>query len=331
MADWQALAEIFSLGRVLSIPGYVARGAMGEVWRFETSAGRWAVKWQFPWAPAAPRPADVALQRAAARAGIPLPRPVTTADGAAVVPVGGRSARVYEWADLGPPLTVPVAPGTAAEAGRLLGLLHGLRLIPAEPPDPWYTDIQPDSYWPGLAARGAAAGAPWAAGLAAAREVIAGLGAQVVPPAGQPLLACHRDFNPDNVLPAAADGRLTVLDWENSGPLSPARELGYAVFAWCTGDGRFDPAAADALVASYAQAAGTTPDLGADLFATAIATHLNVLHVMAEQWLAEPAHRGYTEVLIRDMLTSYLGDLRAVTGPGPPVWPVAVSPPRLAH
>src|ERR1700734_571283 len=61
MADWQALAEIFSLGRVLSIPGYVARGAMGEVWRFETSAGRWAVKWQFPWAPAEPRPRDVAV------------------------------------------------------------------------------------------------------------------------------------------------------------------------------------------------------------------------------------------------------------------------------
>jgi Ser/Thr protein kinase RdoA (MazF antagonist) len=262
----------------------------------------------------------VALQRAAARAGIPLPLPVTTADDVAVVQVGGRSARVYEWADLGPPLTVPVPPGTAAEAGRLLGLLHGLGRIPADPPDAWYTEIKPDAYWPELAARGAAAGAPWASDLAAAREVIAELGAQVVPPAGQPLLACHRDFNPDNVLPAAPDGRLMVLDWENSGLLSPVRELGYAIFAWCTGDSRFDPAAADALVASYAQAAGTVPDLGEDLFATAIATHLNVLHVMAEQWLADPARRDYTESLISDLLTSYLGDLQAVTGPGAD-WP----------
>ena len=120
MTDWQALADMFSLGRSRGIPGYVARGAMGEVWRFETSGGSWAVKWQFPWAPAEPHPHDVAVQRAAATAGIPLPRPVTTADDAAIVQLGGRSARVYEWADLGPPLAVPVAPETAAEAGRLL-------------------------------------------------------------------------------------------------------------------------------------------------------------------------------------------------------------------
>ncbi len=255
--------------------------------------------------------------------GIPLPRPVTTADDAAVVQVGGRSARVYEWADLGPPLTVPVAPETAAEAGLLLGLLHGLRLAPAEPPDPWYTEIKPDSYWPDLIARAAAAGAPWTAPLAAARDMIAGLGGQVVAPAGQPLLTCHRDFNPDNVLPAAADGRLMVLDWENSGPLSPARELGYAVCTWCAGDGQFDRAAADALLASYARAAGSAPELGPDLFATAIATHLNVLHVMAEQWLAEPVHREYTERFITNLLASDLGDLTAVAGPGTAAWPAA--------
>lgn len=331
MADWQALADIFSLGRVRGIPGYVARGAMGEVWRFETSAGRWAVKWQFPWAAAPPLPADVAVQRAAAGAGIPLPRPALTADGAAVVLVAGRPARVYEWADLGPPLAVPVSPVTAAEAGRLLGLLHGLRLAPAGPADPWYTEIKPGSYWPDLTARGFAAGAPWVAPLAAASGVIAGLGDQVVAPAGQPLLTCHLDFNPDNVLPAAADGRLWVLDWENSGPLSPARELGYAVATWCAGGGRFDRAAADALLAGYARAAGTVPDLGPDLFSTAIATHLNVLHVMAEQWLAEPDQRGYTEAFIMNVLTRDLGDLSAVAGPGAVAWPAAGREPRLAH
>ncbi len=323
MTDWQALADIFSLGRVRGIPGYVARGAMGEVWRLETSAGRWAAKWQFPWAPAQPRPPDVAVQRAAAAAGIPLPLPVTTPEDAAVVQLGGRFARVYEWVDLGPPLTVPVSPATAAEAGRLLGLLHGLRLAPAGPPDPWFTEIKPDSYWPDVIGRGAAAGAPWAAPLAAARDVIAGLGSHVVAPAGQPLLTCHRDFNPDNVLPAAADGRLLVLDWENSGPLSPVRELGYAIFTWCTGGGHFDRAAADALLAGYALAAGAAPELGPDLFCTAIATHLNVLHVMAEQWLAEPVHRGYTQQFITDLLASDLGDLAAVAGPGAAAWPAA--------
>jgi Ser/Thr protein kinase RdoA (MazF antagonist) len=331
MTDWQALADIFSLGRVCGIPGYVARGAMGEVWRFETSAGRWAVKWQFPWVDTEPRPADLAVQRAAAAAGIPLPRPVTTPDDDAVVPVGGRSARVYEWADLGPPLAVPVAPETAAEAGRLLGRLHGLRLAPAGPPDPWYSEIKPDSYWPDLIARGAAAGAPWTAPLAAARDLIADLGGRVVGPAGQPPVTCHRDFNPDNVLPAAADGRLVVLDWENSGPLSPVRELGYAICTWCAGQGRFDRTAADALLASYTDAAGSVPELGPDLFTTAIATHLNVLHVMAEQWLAEPGQRGYTERFITGLLASDLGDVAAAAGPGAAAWPAAGRESRLAH
>ena len=153
----------------------------------------------------------------------------------------------------------------------------------------------------------------------------------MVAPAGQPLLTCHRDFNPDNVLPAAADGRLMVLDWENSGPLSPVRELGYAVCTWCAGDGRFDRAAADALLASYTDAAGSVPELGPDLFTTAIATHLNVLHVMAEQWLAEPVHREYTERFITDLLASDLGDVAAVAGPGAAAWPAAGREPRLAH
>src|SRR5215472_17551509 len=171
-ADWQAVAAIFSLGPVLGIPGYVARGAMGEVWQLETSSGRWAVKWLFPWVPADPRPADVAFQLAAAAAGIPLPCPVLTADGAAVAAAGGQPVRVYEWVDLGPPLATPVPPATAAEVGRLLGTLHALGLEAGEPEDSWYTRVQPDDYWDGLIARATAAGAPWAGQLAAARELI---------------------------------------------------------------------------------------------------------------------------------------------------------------
>ena len=338
---WQALAELFGLGRIDVSPVYVTRGAMGEVWRLETATGRWAVKWQFPWVAADPRPADLAVQRAAAAAGIPLPRPATTPDDTAVVQLDGRAARLYEWADLGPPLAVPVPPARAAEAGRLLGLLHGLRLPPAGPPDPWYTEIKPDSYWPDLIARAVAARAPWAARLAAAADLISGLGARVGGPAGPPLLTCHRDFNPDNVRPAAADGALLVLDWENSGPLSPARELGYAICTWCAGGGRFDRAAADALLAGYTLAAGAAPALGPDLFGTAIATHLNVLHVMAEQWLADPGHRGYTGQFIASLLERDLADVDAVAGPrapawpdgGPraPAWPAAGRPGRLAH
>jgi Ser/Thr protein kinase RdoA (MazF antagonist) len=102
-AGWAELTERLRLGTVLAAPAHVARGAMGEVWRLDTSQGRWAVKWQFPWAPAEPSPADVGVQRAAAASGIPLPLPVLTPAGEAVVQAGGQHARVYEWAELGRP------------------------------------------------------------------------------------------------------------------------------------------------------------------------------------------------------------------------------------
>jgi Ser/Thr protein kinase RdoA (MazF antagonist) len=308
-ADWQALGREFGLGQAIRAPARVARGAMGEVWRLETTAGCWAVKWQFPWAPADSRPADVAVQLAAADAGIPLPLPVTTPAGIAVVAVRGRHARVYHWIDLGEPLSPPVSPAAAAEAGRLLGLLHGLALASAVPVDPWYTEIPQQAEWTVLADRAAAAGAPWAAELTAARDLIEELAGLVVPPAGRAPVVCHRDFNPDNVLPAAPGGRLTVLDWENSGPLSPDRELGYALFTWCAGRGHFDLGAAGPMVASYARAAGREPELGPDLFATAAATHLNILHVMAGQWLTEPAHRTYAQDAIEGLLKNDLNDL----------------------
>jgi Ser/Thr protein kinase RdoA (MazF antagonist) len=310
-ADWAALAERFALGAPRAVPGYVTRGAMGEIWRLDTAGGRWAVKWQFPWAPTDPRPPDLAVQAAAAQAGIPLPRPVTTPAGDAVVPVEGRHARVYEWVDTGPPLATPADPDTAAQAGRLLGALHGLALPGGGPIDPWYTTPPAGPAWDDLAGRAAAAGAPWAAGLAAAQPVIADLAALAATPTDGPLIVCHRDFSPDNVLPGP-EGRLVVLDWENAGPLPPGRELGAATLAWCGGDGEasFDATAAAALVGGYAAVAGHRPWVDHDCFGTAAAVHLNFLHGMAAQALDDPQHRRFAERQLADLLGGGLDGLR---------------------
>ncbi len=316
-ARWHALADSFGLGPVRGRPAYVARGAMGEIWQLKTTTGRWAVKWQFEWSPHDARPFDVQVQLTAAAAGIPLPLPALTPDGAAVVQVGGRHARVYQWVDLGRPLCPPVGAAAAAEAGRLLGLLHSLAITCDEPADPWYTEVPPAGYWAGLADRAVAAGAAWAPRLAAARGLIAELSALVLPPSSRPPIVCHRDFHPENVLPAAADGRLVVLDWENAGPLDPERELGYVLFAWSCGGGRFDPAAARALVAAYASASGSAPLLGADLLATAIAVTVNFLGSMAEQALDDPAHRDYAEEALAGLLDHDLDDVLRVARLGP--------------
>jgi Ser/Thr protein kinase RdoA (MazF antagonist) len=319
--DWHELAERFGLGQVLGTGGtggtgsYVTRGAMGEIWRLATSRGIWAVKWQFGWAPAPPHPADVPVQLAAAAAGIPLPRPVLTPAGEAVAQAGERHARVYEWVDLAPVTGVPAPGPVAAEAGRLLGVLHKLALRASEPDDPWYSRAPSAADWAALAERAGAAGMSWAGGLAAARDLIAGLTTRAAgpQPSGQ-RITCHRDFNPDNVIPAAAGGRpagghLVVLDWEECGPLDPSQELGYALFAWCTGQGQISTSAMTALLGGYTAALGERPRLSPAMFTTAIAVHLNFLHVMAAQAIEDPDHRDFAEQQVTGLLDHDLAGL----------------------
>jgi aminoglycoside phosphotransferase (APT) family kinase protein len=309
-AGWRELAGRFGLGEVLGSPGYVTRGAMGEIWRLDTSGGSFAVKWQFPWAPAGPRPADVPVQLAAAAAGIPLPRPVLTPDGAAVARAGGQRARVYEWADLAGPVALPAADPTAAEAGRLLGVLHGLGLSSDEADDPWYEQVPPVRGWAGLADQATAAGLDWARRLAGAQDLIAGLSARAAAPRHPgPRIVCHRDFNPDNVLPARSGAHLVVLDWENAGPLDPGWELGYALFAWSAGDGQVSASAMTALLDGYATASGRRPAIRPGMFVTAIAAHLNFLWAMAEQAINEPEHRDFAAGQIAGLLGHDLADL----------------------
>jgi aminoglycoside phosphotransferase (APT) family kinase protein len=313
-ADWDTLAERFGLGPPRGTPRYVTRGAMGEIWRLETGLGRWAVKWLYPWSPDDPRPADLPVQQAAARAGLPLPRPVTTADGDGVIQVGGRPARVYAWADLDPQLSAPVPVRAAAEAGRLLGLLHALALPADGPADPWYTDPPEPASWPDLIARAQRAGAPWAGDLAAAQPLIADLTARTGPQDG-PLITCHRDYHPGNVFPRTGREReLIVLDWENCGPLDPRREFAEAVLEWCYGHGpgrtaddqAFDADAARALAAGYSRAAAAQPRLDESCFGTSIAARVNLLAVMADQALADPQHRAFAEERVTWLLRTEL-------------------------
>ena len=296
-----AIAGAFALGEPRGEPAFVARGAMGELWRVETSDGRrWAVKALFDWAPEDPFPPDVAFQRAAAGLGIHLPAPRVAPDGRAVV----DRTRVYEWVDLAPPLPRPVDAATVAEVGGVLGRLHALALAPApgDEVDEWYVTAPSRSDLAALAERAAGAGRPWAAALARHLPELGDLSDLVAgaPPLEGDVIVCHRDLTPDNAFRPAGGGPLLVLDWENAGPMSAEAELAMTVADWAPED----PAP---LLRAYAEAGGTATIRGASSFVTSVATTLNYLGVLVDQSVEDDGHRAFADRLLEARLAVGFG------------------------
>lgn len=305
------IADTYSLGAVVDAPTYVARGAMGEIWRVSTARGAWAVKVLFEWDPPPSVPADIPVQEAAARAGVRLPRPVLTSSGDAVCAVGPLRVRVYEWFDLAPAVDVPVGAERAGEVGRILGTIHALELPVSGPVDPWYTSAPSPSAWTTLVTQATEADAPWMRSLAAQAPLLCELGEFVANAKSGAAIVCHRDFGPDNVLPLLVGSELSVLDWENAGPLHPEGELASALLSWTAGGGHLSSEAAVALLSGYSEARGIEPALTRASFNVAAATQLNFLKVMADQALVESRHRGFAVEMVEGLLGGSFVRLRA--------------------
>jgi aminoglycoside phosphotransferase (APT) family kinase protein len=125
------------------------------------------------------------------------------------------------------------------------------RVAPAAsgPAHPWYTDPVGEVAWVDLLGRLEGAGNPLADALAAGHEDRLALERLLVPPTGLRLL--HLDLWADN-LRATPDGRLSVIDWDNSGPGETTRELALVLFEYCS----TDPGRAAALHRAYVAAGG---------------------------------------------------------------------------
>src|SRR5688500_3820971 len=111
------MGEAGPLGEVVRTSGWgglrrrreAAGGAMGRVFRVETSVGVWAVKELFPHEhgeeeasghehdEAAELERQAAFVEAAVKVGVAAPRMVRSADGEIVATVGGVRWRVFEW------------------------------------------------------------------------------------------------------------------------------------------------------------------------------------------------------------------------------------------
>lgn len=289
LARAAAVTAAFGLGEPSRAPAFVARGAMGEIWRVETDDGRaWAVKSLFEWAESDPRPPDLELQAAAAAAGIRLPAPRTAPDGRAVIDL----ARVYEWAELRP-IERPFDDEVLAEAGTILGTLHSLALPPrpGEVVDEWYLQAPSADELTHLVDRARRAERPWAAALQDHLPRLVELAELVAESslAADDVIVCHCDLTPDNVFRAAGGDALLVVDWENAGPLSAEAELGMTISSWAAPD-RWR-----AFLDGYEAAGGPATLRGPASFATSVATVLNYLRVLVDHSLEDGKHRAFAE------------------------------------
>jgi hypothetical protein len=221
------IARAFGLGDDARFTGRVGRGEQGQVEELVASRGSFAVKTSFDLPELDGE--DAEFQAAACAAGVPAPTVLRTAAGAWHVEVGGLPVRVYEWVDLLPADSM----FDPAEAGRVVAAIHRTPFAGRRPEHSWYTEPVGAAVWDELVIDLTAAGAPFAADLAAMRDELVALEALLE--RSSTLRTCHRDLWSDNLRPAACGG-LCVIDWENCGLADPGQEVAGVVFEFGYGD-----------------------------------------------------------------------------------------------
>lgn len=308
----RAVASCFDLGSVTGPMRSVARpDDMGRRWSLETDRGRWAVRTVDGWLPIVPAERDVALQEAAAAAGVLLPPPVRSRSGSVVEEVGGHRWRVHGWDRSGPSLVAPVSAGVAHAVGGVLATIHGLRL-PVDRVSPYHSmrlvetaRAVPEHEWAGLAATAAARRAGWASALGEAIPKLTGLEQVGEGALAPPAVLTHNNLMPGSVR-QGPEGRLVVVGWEHAGGQPPSWELGSALLHWTVAPGEgVHRAAARALLDGYRSTAGALPPLDLTMFRGAVTGLCNYVWAQVEEALAAVGReeQRHTARNVRHLLT----------------------------
>jgi aminoglycoside phosphotransferase (APT) family kinase protein len=268
----------FDLSQLGTPTGPVIRvhgGFANRMYRLDTDQGSFAVKeLNLVDRRSTYRVEDVfRFERAAFAAGIPMPEPISA----------GEQTLVHRWVEGDKVPEAPVPPAYAFEIGEILARLHAL--------DVEWTDgsiEEPAARdWPELAERAAATGQPWADELASHVETFLAL-AHFVDTCERPgpVVLTHKDIQPWNLL--ARDGRPVVLDWELSGRLDLAGELGSTALSLAKGPGfdTIEPAIFRSVLDGYVAGGGVLPPSGPSWFAFMIGgwlgfTRWNIVRCLA--------------------------------------------------
>lgn len=303
----------FDVGTPAAPPVRLAGGSSAERWLLTTDRGRWVVK------TTADPPAwqrhemrvSAELERAAYRAGVPMPAPVEP-QGESIgywAPVDGRWVRVSRWIDGVPPADdAALAPWL----GRTLAAIERLDL-PGDPTAEAAYPLHDPAEWRDWLDRAVAAGVLDTASTvdSAVRDGMSLVRAAL---ATRPAFRlAHRDVNRRNVL-VAAHGPV-LLDFDYAGPEVPWWEVVHHAFD-LTRPPR--PALVRAVLTAHRDAGGTPGPAGPEAFAGYLRATLNTLAY--HLWLAtgqrpaSPDRRATAAALVRDQAAALPAMLNSLDG-----------------
>ena len=287
------VAETFDLGAQPRLEGPVARGQLGQIWRLDTSAGRFAVKEWF----ASPDPEEICrgadFSERARAGGLVTPRVIRTIHGDVTTTVGDTIVRVSEWMDLEERTRAldPELVGTA------VARLHRAGLPTDEPVARWFWEGFGPVAWYALLERLVDADAPFAADFAPYVGPL--IEVESVMELHETRVVCHRDLWADNVLPTT-DGQVCVIDFDNMGPADPSHELAMILYEF----GDDDADRVRAVHSAYVACGGPARVTRAGHFSMLIAEQAHIAHYAASRWIGETdeTERLRLEAWFRELL-----------------------------
>lgn len=289
-----------------------ARGSMGRIWRLELDDQQPIMIKQFFWGAAddAEEAARVEadLCCAARAAGLSLAAGIATTDGNHLVRLpdrlGGAVVRGYEWVDgrdLG-----PSDGGRADYLGNTLGVLHSLRRPATTQPDAYFTTPPDPGNWDelikitestqdrigGLSDR-----------LTDCVDLLTELGGLVDTAAQPDLITSHRDVKPGNVLLDPKTGDRTLVDWDEAGPIAPAREVAAQLWVWHVHHGSVDAEGIARTMAAYRSSGGHADLDDLSVFSLRLANDLNYIHGQVVAALADDITDDMRRYAVREAQT----------------------------